>query len=68
MNSTVLTVIACSPIVIAWLAVCVYHCLAVRRRRRQHAEWARLAVSLADLDADLDRAWTAEKERIWRYR
>jgi hypothetical protein len=67
MGSSVLTVVACTPILAGWLAVRVFHCLAVRRRRRQDAEWTALAAALSDLDTELDRTWAAERERIRRY-
>jgi hypothetical protein len=67
MGSSVLTVVACTPILAGWLAVCLFQCLAVRRRRRQDAEWTRLAAALSDLDAELDHTWAAEQERMRRY-
>jgi hypothetical protein len=63
-----LTLIACTPILAGWLGVWAARYLTGRRRRVRAARWARLAVFLSDLDADLDRAWAAEQERIRRYR
>jgi hypothetical protein len=65
--SSVLTVIACSPILAGWAAVCVFQYLSLRRRRRQRAQWARLAATLTGLDAELDQIWAAEQERIRRH-
>lgn len=68
MPSSVLTVIACAPILTGWLGVYAGRYLN-RRRGRVHAEqWAQLSVFLSDLDADLDLTWEAEQERIRRYR
>ena len=67
MGSSVVTVVACTPILAGWLAVCVFRYLAVRRRRRQDAEWTGLAAALSDLDTELDRTWAAEQERTRRY-
>jgi hypothetical protein len=65
-----LTWIACAPVFIAWLAVCgpwyLSRYLANRRRRRQQAAWSRLEPELSDLDAELDRAWSTERDRIKR--
>jgi hypothetical protein len=66
--SSVVTVIACAPILTAWLAVLVYRYQATRRLRREHEQWTRLIAGLSELDAELDRSWTAEEERIRRYR
>jgi hypothetical protein len=64
--STVLTAIACTPIVAGWLGVCVSRYLP--GRRRVHArQWTRIAAGLSELDAELDRAWAEEQERIRRY-
>jgi hypothetical protein len=69
--SSLLTLIACSPIIIGWLAV--YACRrwsgsSQRRQAARHeAEWDRLTAGLSELDAHLDRAWIAERERIQRY-
>jgi hypothetical protein len=66
-----LNVIVCAPILAGWLAVCgpwyLMRCLARRRRRRAEAAWTRLEAGLSELDADLDRAWIAERERIRRH-
>jgi hypothetical protein len=67
-QSSVLTLIACTPILVAWLAVFGYRSRATRRRRREQAEWTWLAAGLSELDAELDRAWTDEQDRIRRYR
>jgi hypothetical protein len=64
----VLTAIACAPILAGWLAVHAHRYLSGRRERRENAEWAQLAAGLAELDADLDRTWAAEQERMRRYR
>ena len=65
-----LLLIACAPVFIAWLAVCgpwyLSRYLAWRRRRRQQAAWSRLESELSGLDAELDRAWSAERDRINR--
>jgi hypothetical protein len=70
--SSLLTLIACSPIMAGWLAIYGCRFWAVGRQRRQEArrqaEWARLTARLSELDAHLDRAWAAEQERIRRYR
>jgi hypothetical protein len=67
-----LTLIACSPILIGWLAVYACRGWSGGRSRRQQArcqaQWARIAAALSDLDAELDRTWAAEKERIERSR
>jgi hypothetical protein len=62
------TVIACIPIVVGWLAVRACHYRLDRRRRVEAERWARLAAALSELDADLDRTWAAEQERIRRLR
>jgi hypothetical protein len=61
------TAIACTPIAVGWLAVRVCQYLSDRRRRAETEQWARLTAALSELDADLDRAWAAEAERIRRY-
>jgi hypothetical protein len=66
-GSSVLTVVACAPIAAGWLAVFVFRYVAVRREGRQDAKWTQLVAALSDLDADLDRIWAAEQERIRRY-
>ena len=71
MGFAILTVIVCVPVLIAWLAICgpghLSRHLASRRRRREQAAWTRLEAGLSELDADLDRAWIAERERIRRH-
>ena len=71
MPSSLLTLIACSPILVGWLAICACRTWTRGRRRRQQArsraQWARLTAGLSDLDAHLDHAWAAERERIRRY-
>ena len=67
MSPSVPTVVACTLIVAGWLAACVCQYRYDRRRRLNAAGWARLAASLTELDAELDRTWTAEQERIRRY-
>ncbi len=68
MPSSVLTVIACIPIVAGWLGVYAVRYLTSRRRRVHAEQWAQLSASLSDLNADLDLVWAAEQERIRRYR
>ncbi|HEX9040863.1 MAG TPA: hypothetical protein VF838_07510 [Trebonia sp.] len=71
MGSSVLSLIACTPILGGWIAVTVCHYRLTARRRRESAEWAWLAEGvsgLAEVDADLDRAWDDEQEWIRRYR
>ena len=68
MPTSVLTVIACLPIVGGWLGVYAGRYLTARRRRVHAEQWAQLSAFLSDLDADLDLAWAAEQERIRRYR
>jgi hypothetical protein len=71
MSSIIVNVIVCAPVIIGWLAVCgpwyVARCLARRRRRRAEAAWTRMEAGLSVLDADLDRTWIAERERIRRH-
>jgi hypothetical protein len=64
---SVQTAIACTPIVAGWLAVCVCQYRSDRRRRIGAEQWARLTAALSELDADLDRTWAAEQERIRRH-
>jgi hypothetical protein len=66
-SSSVLTVIACAPIFVGWLAVCVCKYRLAQRRRLHGAQWAAVAATLTELDAELDRTWTEEQERIRRY-
>jgi hypothetical protein len=67
MGSTMLEVIVCAPILAAWLLVCgpwyLSRYLARRRRRQELSAWIRISPGLAELDADLDRTWTEERER-----
>jgi len=66
-----LTVVACALFAGAWIAVTACHYRLTARRKRERAEWARLTETvpgLAELDADLDRTWGNEQERIRRYR
>jgi hypothetical protein len=69
--TSLLTLIACSPILLGWLAVYACRTWVKDRGRRQQAtsraQWDRLAARHSDLDAQLDRAWAAERERIQRY-
>lgn len=67
MPPSVLTVIACTPILAGWIAVSVVEYRSGHRRRRQAAEWSRFTAGQSELDAELDRAWAAEAERIRRY-
>jgi hypothetical protein len=64
---SVQTAIACAPIVVGWVAVCVCRYWSDLRRRAEAEQWARLAAALSELDADLDHAWAAEQDRIRRY-
>jgi hypothetical protein len=65
------SVIVCTPVLAGWLALCgplyLSRYRSWRRWRRERAEWARLTAGEPELDADLDRAWAAEHERIRRY-
>jgi hypothetical protein len=54
-------------IVAAWLAVGGTSYRSRRRALRQQAEWERLRASLSWLDAELDRTWAEEQERIRRH-
>ncbi len=63
-----LNLIACAPILTAWLAVCGTWYQSRRQARREQVEWEQLSPALSQLDADLDRTWVAEEERIRRYR
>jgi hypothetical protein len=67
-QSSVVALIACTPILVAWLAVFAYRSRATRRRRREQAQWTRLIAGLSELDAELDRTWADEQERVRRYR
>lgn len=71
MGFSLLSVIVCAPVLVGWLALCgplyLYRHQLRRRQRRERAEWARLVAGEPDLDADLDRTWAAEHERIRRY-
>lgn len=68
MHFSMLTLILCVVVATGWATVGWYGRRAARRRGRRRAEWARVAAELRDLDEELDRAWEAELERIWRYR
>ncbi len=71
MSSVALNVIVSSPILGAWLAMRGTRYLSLRRGRRgrrEQAEWERVRAGLSALDADLDRAWAKERERVRRYR
>ncbi len=68
MPSSVLTVIACTPVLAGWLGVYAGRYLTSRRRRVHAQQWAQMSAFLSDLDADLDLAWAAEQERIRRHR
>jgi hypothetical protein len=69
--SSLLTLIACSPILLGWLAIYACRTWVNGRGRRQQArseaQWDRLTAGLSDLDAHLDQAWADERERIRRY-
>jgi hypothetical protein len=62
-----LEVLICAPILIAWLLLCgrwyLSRHLARRRRRRELVAWMRMSPGISELDADLDRTWTANQER-----
>jgi hypothetical protein len=68
---SLLNVIVCAPVLAGWLALCgpwyLARYLMRRRWRREGAEWARLTAEESELDADLDRTWTAEHERTRRH-
>jgi hypothetical protein len=70
MGSIMLIVIVCIPILIGWLAFCGPWYLARhrdrRRRRRELFAWMRVVPGMSELDADLDRTWTEERERTER--
>jgi hypothetical protein len=66
-SSVALNVIVSSPILGAWLALRGTRYLSRRRVRREQAEWERARAGLSALDADLDRAWAEERERVRRY-
>jgi hypothetical protein len=67
MGSIMLIVIVCAPILIGWLALCgpwyLTRYLARRRRRRELMAWMRVSPGLSEIDEDLDRTWTEERER-----
>ena len=71
MGFSLVNVLVCAPVLAGWLALCgpgyLARFLLWRRQGRERAEWARLTAAESALDADLDRAWTAEHERIRRY-
>jgi hypothetical protein len=66
MGSIMLIVIVCAPILIGWLALCgpwyLARHLARRRRRRELMAWLRVSPGLSEIDADLERTWTEERE------
>jgi hypothetical protein len=66
--ASLLTLIVFTPILAGWLGVWLPRYLATRRSRVRALQWARLAIFMSDVDADLDRTWAAEQERIRRYR
>lgn len=68
MHVGVLNMIISAAVVLAWIALAGYCRRCTRRREARHAEWARLAPSLSELDADLDLIWAAESARIGRDR
>ncbi len=68
MHFSVLSPVPCVVVAAGWATVGWYCCRAARRRGRRRAGWARAAAELRDLDDELDRAWEAELERIWRCR
>jgi hypothetical protein len=59
--------IVCAPILIGWLLLCgpwyLSRHLARRRRRRELIAWMRVSPGLSDLDADLDRTWSEDREQ-----
>lgn len=70
MSSVMLTVIVGAPVLVAWLAVCAPWYLSRHRARRRllrdESNWGRVSAGLSDVDADLDRAWDTERDRIRR--
>jgi hypothetical protein len=66
MGSIMLIVIVCAPILIGWLALCgpwyLTRHLTRRRRRRELMAWLRVSPGLSEIDADLERTWTEERE------
>ncbi len=68
MSSVALNVIVSAPILGAWVALRGSRYLSRLRVRREQAEWERVRAALSALDADLDRAWAKEPERVRRYR
>jgi hypothetical protein len=62
-----LVVIVCTPILLAWLWLCgrwyLSRHLARRRRRRELIAWMRVSPGLSDVDEDLDRTWSEDRER-----
>jgi hypothetical protein len=67
MGSTMWELIVCAPILIGWLLLCgpwyLSRHLARRRRRRELIAWMRVSPGLSDLDADLDRTWSEDREQ-----
>ncbi len=66
MHFSMLNVILFAAVVACWSALGWYSFLSERRRSRQQAEWTRAAAAMSGLDAELDRVWAAENERIKR--
>ena len=64
MQSAMLTLAACAPILAGWLTAGVCRLVVQRRRgRREDAAWERLTAGLTGLDAKLDRIWAAGQDR-----
>ena len=67
MGFTMLELIICVPILIAWAALCgswyLSRHLDRRRRRRELIAWMRVSRGLSDLDVDLDRTWGEDREQ-----
>lgn len=68
MHISLLSAVLIVAVVAGWIAVGGYLYRAMRRRRRRDAEWDAIVVHLRDLEADLERVWLNELDRIWPYR
>lgn len=68
MHISLLSAVLIVAVVAGWIAVGGYWYRAVRRRRRRDAEWDTIVANLRDLEADLERVWLSELDRIWPYR
>jgi hypothetical protein len=67
MGFIMLIVIVCAPILIGWLALCgpwyLNRYRVRRRRQRELMAWLRVSPGLSEIDEDLDRTWTEEREQ-----